>query len=271
MRWLFFFEVLYLYHLKLLFMKDATKRFSDRVEQYVLYRPSYPTSIISFLENQYQLNSKWNIADIGSGTGISSKLFLDAGYAVTAVEPNDEMRQAAENLLYSYPTFTSIDGKAEESGLATHSFDLIIAGQAFHWFDAKAFKTECKRIGKEKALVLLCWNERLVNTDFLKAYEALILKYAIDYTSIDHRNISDAIIQEFFTSHTFEKKTFPNVQRFDFTGLKGRLLSSSYIPNSNAASYENMINELQLIFQQYQHNNQVEIHYTTGLYIGLIN
>ncbi|MEI6313156.1 MAG: class I SAM-dependent methyltransferase [Bacteroidota bacterium] len=252
-------------------MNDSTKRFFDRVEQYVLYRPSYPTAIINYLEDSFELNPTMRIAYIGSGTGISSKLFLDAGYAVTAVEPNDEMRQAAETLLQSYPTFTSIDGKAEETGLAAHSFDLILAGQAFHWFDVKAFKMECKRICKENALVLLCWNERLVNTDFLKAYEELILKYATDYTSIDHRNISDAIIQDFFNPYPFEKKTFPNVQRFDFTGLKGRLLSSSYIPNTNAASYESMINDLQLIYNQYQQNNQVEIHYTTGLYIGRIN
>src|SRR5438552_226529 len=127
-------------------MNNSTTRFSNRVEQYVKYRPSYPKEIIPFLENTIDLNPSFVIADIGSGTGISSKIFLANGNTVYAVEPNNEMRNKAEELLWQYDSFISINGTAEQTTLADTSADMIVAGQAFHWFDAVKAKIEFRRI-----------------------------------------------------------------------------------------------------------------------------
>src|SRR5579863_1256797 len=116
-------------------MSNSTTRFSDRVEDYVKYRPHYPKKILSYLQDRYAFGPGWVVADIGSGTGISTELFLRFGNNVFAVEPNLEMRSKAEELLAAHPGFRSVEGTAEATGLPGSSIDLIVAGQAFHWFD----------------------------------------------------------------------------------------------------------------------------------------
>jgi len=178
------------------------------------------------------------------------------------------MREVVESLLADYPNFTSINASAENTLLLENSIDLVLAGQAFHWFDANAFRSECKRVLKPNAYCALIWNERLENTEFLKAYEALILKYATDYESINHKNISKEQIDAFYFPSQCKVETFLNQQIFDFEGLRGRLESSSYIPNSGASNYDGMIDELEVLFQSYQENNLVMIHYEMKLYYG---
>src|SRR4051794_35122333 len=115
---------------------DSKARFSDRVENYVKYRPTYPTAVLGYLRDEAGLTVQSVVADVGSGTGISSELFLRAGCTVYGVEPNADMRAAADGLLAQYPAFRSVDGSAEATTLPAGSADLVIAGQAFHWFDA---------------------------------------------------------------------------------------------------------------------------------------
>src|ERR1700743_465181 len=209
---------------------NSTTRFSDRVEDYVKYRPHYPEEILAFLRQAYSFGPRWVVADIGSGTGISTELFLRAGNKVFAVEPTREMRCKAGELLAGYPEFVSVDGMAEETGLRSSSVDLIVAGQAFHWFDPVRTRKEFTRIAVQGALGALIWNERLILSDFERDYEELILAYAGDYATINHKNISADRIGEFFQPEPFHLQTFENEQRFDFDGLRGWLLSSSYIP-----------------------------------------
>ena len=116
-------------------MLDPTKRFSNRVENYLKYRPRYPAAIIPLLESECGLTPETLVADVGSGTGFLTELFLKHGNRVLGVEPNAEMRSAGERLLAKYPTFCSVNAMAEATTLADSSIDLIIAGQAFHWFD----------------------------------------------------------------------------------------------------------------------------------------
>lgn len=247
---------------------NSTTRFSNRVEQYVKYRPAYPKEIISFLEKNVGLNSLFVIADIGSGTGISTKLFLENGNKVFAVEPNAEMRKKAEELLHQYDLFVSVNASAESTTLADASIDMIVAGQAFHWFDAQRTKTEFRRISKPHTHCVLMWNERLVESDFEKGYEQLLFDYGTDYTQVDHRNVSEQKIAGFFEPNDFLLKVFPNKQVFDFEGVKGRLLSSSYVPDETHSNFSAMINALQKLFDKYEKNNTVEFNYETKVYVG---
>ena len=246
----------------------STSRFSDRVENYVRYRPTYPGEIIGFLGNAIGLTPAHVVADIGSGTGISTELFLRNGNHVYAVEPNNDMRAKAEDLLHSYPRFVSISGTAEQTTLKDSSIDVIIAGQAFHWFDPVKTKTEFRRIARAGAWTVLLWNERQVVSDFEKAYEAFVLRHATDYTSVDHRNITQEALTSFFAPNPFTLKTFPNQQTFDFAGLKGRLLSSSYIPNEHQPGSQEMIAELHRMFEGFQTYQTVRFDYVTTVYFG---
>jgi SAM-dependent methyltransferase len=247
-----------------------TERFSNRVEDYVKYRPGYPPEIISYLQEAYTLTTDKTIADIGAGTGISTELFLKAGYTVTAIEPNKEMRDKCVALLQQYPHFTALDGTAENTTLPAHSTDAIIAGQAFHWFDREKCKTEFKRILKPNGLVILIWNERRTASDFEKEYDQLIVTHSKDYLQVDHRNIDDEKISAFFAPAAATLKIFANRQVFDFDGLTGRLLSSSYMPSKEDAGYPAMMAALTALFNSYSQYGLITIHYDTKVYTGLL-
>lgn len=249
-------------------INNSTTRFSDRVENYVKYRPGYPVAIVSFLQETYRLTTDKTIADIGSGTGISGKLFLDSDYSVIGIEPNKEMREKSEALLKDYPGFRAIDATAEDTTLNDNSIDAIIAGQAFHWFDRQACRREFERILKPGGLLVLIWNERLIQNDFEREYDKLIIKFSKDYRSVDHRNINRRSIEDFCTPYDVTLKIFPNKQVFDFDGLKGRLLSSSYAPKENDGNYPAMIRDLTALFNEYRQSNKVEILYDTKVYVS---
>ncbi len=247
---------------------NSTTRFSNRVDDYVKYRPHYPKTIVEFLEDNYALTTDKLIADIGAGTGISTALFLDAGYKVIAIEPNHEMREKSVELLGNYRGFKALNGTAENTGLETGSIDAIIAGQAFHWFDAEKSRAEFKRVLMPGGIVELIWNERKTTSNFEIAYDQLIINHGNDYTKVDHRNIDDAHIGAFFHPEPFQLEVFPNKQVFDFDGLAGRLLSSSYMPTKDDAGYEPMIADLKTLFDQYQQDDFITISYDTKVYVG---
>ncbi|MBI1762477.1 MAG: class I SAM-dependent methyltransferase, partial [Acidobacteria bacterium] len=141
-------------------IRNSTTRFSDRVDNYVKYRPGYPPGVLEFLAAEVRLTSNAVIADLGSGTGFSAKLFLDNGNVVYGIEPNPEMRVAAEAFLRGYPNFRSLAGTAEATTLPADSADFVVAAQAFHWFDVAAASTEAKRILKLAGSGILLWNDR---------------------------------------------------------------------------------------------------------------
>ncbi len=274
---------------------DSTKRFSDRVEDYVKYRPGYPDAVVSTLGVE-----PWMVvADIGSGTGISTEPFLRRGNTVYAVEPNADMRAKAEELLGGYAGFVSVGGKAEATGLADGSVDLIVAGQAFHWFDPVGTRAEWVRIARKGlgvgsgvgagtrggagvragegtrvgggggARAALIWNERLMVMPFEAEYEELILTYAGDYKTINHKNITGEQVGRFFAPEDYVLYQFENGQDLDFEGLKGRLLSSSYIPKEGAR-YEEMMRALVELFGRYAQGGMVRVRYDTKMYVGKI-
>lgn len=249
---------------------NSKGRFSNRVDDYVKYRPGYPEAIVPFLQKVTGLPAGGLVADIGSGTGISTRLFLDSGYQVYAVEPNKEMREKAEELLKGYPGFTSVNGTAEASMLESNSVDLIVAGQAFHWFDRSKTKAEWMRIAKPGAYAVVLFNERQIVSPFEKAYEELLLQYATDYTQINHRNVADADLFAFYAPAPGQAQTFHNEQVFDFDGVKGRMLSSSYVPTADSPVHEEMLSRLKKIFEQHQVNGKVKFDYETKVYTGTL-
>lgn len=246
---------------------DPKKRFSSRVENYIKYRPGYPGQIIDFFKLELQISPGKIIADIGSGTGIFSELLLENNYTVYAVEPNDEMRIAAEKKLIVYPNFFSVKGSAEESSLGAGLVDAVTAAQAFHWFVIPDAKKEFKRILKNKGWVILLWNTRVNEaSDFMNEYEKFLLQNSIDYTKVAHTDIDEAKLNQFFSG--LSVKYFHNVQVFDFESLKGRVLSSSYMPDESSDLYPPMLKALHNIFSEHNQNGFVEFIYKTEVYFG---
>jgi SAM-dependent methyltransferase len=250
-------------------MSDSTRRFSSRVDNYVKYRPSYPLEVVGLLSAECGLTPGALVADIGAGTGLLAELFLKNGNRVFGVEPNREMREAGQRLLGDYLNFTSIDGTAEATTLANQSIDLITAGQAFHWFDREKSRAEFARILRPGGWVALIWNERRIDsTPFLAAYEQLLRTYSSEYETLNHRQIDQQTIAAFFKAGTFSSQAFENRQIFDFEGVKGRLLSSSYTPEPGQPPYRPMLDELAAIVRTYQIDQTVAFEYDTNVYYG---
>ena len=249
---------------------NATQRFSSRVEKYVRYRPGYPAAIIELLSKECGLEPGWTIADIASGTGIFTRLLLENGNKVLGVEPNADMRHAGEEYLKQYPNFSSIAGTAETTGLPNQSVDLVTAAQAAHWFDRLKARQEFARILKPGGWVALIWNERLTGgSPFLRDYEKLLATYGTDYQEVRHERTTDEIT-EFFSPAPFQSRELPNRQEFDYGGLEGRLLSSSYTPQKGDPKYEPMLQELRRIFDTHNKDGKVAIEYSTRVFHGQI-
>ncbi len=249
-------------------MIDSTRRFSSRVENYIKYRPGYPADVLDLLREKCGLTSNSHVADIGSGTGILTELFLRNGHRVFAVEPNREMREAAERLLGKYPNFTSVSGAAETTTLPDQSVDFITASQAFHWFDREQSRREFLRILKPGGWTVLIWNERNLTSPFAKAYELLLRTYGTDYEEVNHQHTDARVIGPFFGANGYEQACFPNEQIFDWEGLKGRLLSSSYAPEPGHPKHIPMLEALNALFSGHQTDGKVVFEYDTLVYYG---
>jgi ubiquinone/menaquinone biosynthesis C-methylase UbiE len=247
---------------------DSKTRFSNRVENYTKFRPHYPQEMLDYLIEQNVLSKNSVIADIGSGTGISSELFLKNGNTVYGVEPNKEMREAAEKLLEGYDNFISVNGSAENTTLKSISTDLIIAGQAFHWFDIGKAKAEFKRIIRPGGCAALIWNiKNSKSSPLMQDYEKFLLDYGTDYKEIRHENVGDKEFKKFFDSG-YTKKLFDNEQVLDYDGLKGRILSASYIPAEGEPGFRPMIEELKKLFHNHNQNGKVKIIYFAEIVWG---
>lgn len=250
---------------------NATSRFSDRVGNYIRYRPGYPAQTLETLKSACGLMREHRIADIASGTGIWTRLLLENGNNVIGVEPNAEMRQAAERLLASCPNFTSVAATAEATTLPDHSVDFVTAAQAAHWFNRQQSRQEFVRILKPGGWLVLLWNERLIDsTPFLHDYEQLLLTYGTDYQDIRHERTTDAV-NEFFDPNPLQQRTFPMRQEFGYAGIEGRLLSSSYAPAPDHPQHAPMLRDLRRIFDVHAMNGHVAFDYVTRLYFGQIS
>lgn len=252
-------------------MSDPLARFSNRVDNYAKYRPGYPAGVIEILKADCGLTSTSIIADVGSGTGILSELFLQNGNRVFGIEPNAPMRQASERLTQEFPNFVSLDATAEATTLADASVDFVTAAQAFHWFDRDKARTEFARILRPDGWVVLIWNERRLNsTAFLRDYENLLLRYGTDYEKVRHENVAGKIAQ-FFAPGTFQLKTLENAQHFDCESLAGRTRSASYTPEPDSQNFAPMFAQLEALFNAHQSGGKVAFEYDTTVYYGRLS
>jgi SAM-dependent methyltransferase len=252
-------------------LPDPTGRFSDRVANYVAYRPGYPEALVEALRRDVGLSATSVVADIGSGTGISTALLLRIGCDVYAVEPNADMRRAAETRFSSETRFHSVAARAESTTLPDASVDAITAGQAFHWFDRDRTRAEWTRILRPSGLVALFWNTRRIDrSPFLQAYEQLLLEYGTDYAQVDHRHVDAAALSAFFGA-AWESRVFAHEQVFDFDGIRGRLLSSSYVPGPEHPRRAPMLAALRQIFDAHHRDGRVRIDYATELVVGALH
>lgn len=251
--------------------KDSKTRFTDRVDDYRKYRPGYPASVISSLKKKIPVRPGWIIADIGSGTGISSR-YLASGFGspVFAVEPNAAMRRAAEEDAHGNPFFRSVDGAAEATGLPDRSVDLVCAFQAFHWFDLARTRTECLRILRKPGWALVAWNDRMSDArGFSTEYERLLHSFPA-YRTSTHRRISRKDFEGFFGTRRIERITVPNKQSLDWNGVLGRLASTSYSPKQGTPEFAKARERLKELFDRYSVRSRIMFRYRTIVYLARI-
>jgi ubiquinone/menaquinone biosynthesis C-methylase UbiE len=246
---------------------DPKQRFSNRVQDYVRYRPGYPHAILDLLRERCSLAPESVVADIGSGTGLLTQLFLENGSLVYGVEPNAAMRQAGEEFLKQYPRFRSVAGSAEATTLPDASVGYVLVGQAFHWFDPVAARTEFDRVLKPRGWVVVIWNQRRDDSPFLREYETFLRAFGTDYEKVQAKYPEDRTMSSFI-GHNGAKKSFPNEQVFDLAGLRGRLLSSSYSPPKGHPQHEPMLAALEKLFQTHAQDGRVRFEYLTHVYYG---
>lgn len=247
---------------------NATSRFSTKVENYVRYRPGYPAEALVTLKENCGLRPEHVVADIASGTGLWTRIVLENGNAVFGVEPNQEMRQAGERLLAAHLRFASIAGTAEETTLPDQSVQFVTSAQAAHWFDRERARREFVRILKPGGWLVLLWNERLTDsTPFLRDYEQLLLTYGTDYADVRHEKTTDRV-NEFFDPMPYEERVFRNRQVFDYQGIEGRLLSSSYVPWPEDPKHGAMLRELRRIVAAPAVEGKATFEYKTRVYFG---
>jgi ubiquinone/menaquinone biosynthesis C-methylase UbiE len=248
-----------------------TTRFADRVADYVRFRPSYPPEVIRTLHDELGLRAGQAVADVGSGTGILSRLLVDHGNVVYGVEPSAEMAEAALAALGRTGRFHDVRGTAEETSLPSASADLATAAQAFHWFKVDAAREEFRRILRPPRPVAVVWNLRRTDTTpFLREYEAFLQEWGTDYKDVAVRYAEPTALARFFGGARYAARRFEYVQVFDREGVRGRLLSSSYAPGPGHPRHQGMLDALDRIFDRHARGGRLPFEYDTELYFGTL-
>jgi SAM-dependent methyltransferase len=245
-----------------------TERFGDRVEEYRRYRPGYPPALTRWLIDCAGLGKGNRVADLGSGSGLLTRDLLAAGLQVCAVEPNAGMRAAAEADLGHLPGFLSVDGTAEATGLPKASVRLVTAAQAYHWFVPDRARAEALRVLEPGGHAALIWNVRRLETRFAQDYEALLNALCPDYAAGQPHQASTGEIGLFFGDRVPATAAFDYVQQFDFEGLRGRLLSSSYTPKAEDPARDTLVSALRELFDRHRQNGSISFEYDTRAWIA---
>jgi SAM-dependent methyltransferase len=245
---------------------DSTARFSGRVEAYLAGRPRYPADVVTHMERIGALPAlprRGVIADIGVGTGLSAEPFLAAGHRVIGIEPNAPMRAAGAEFLASYANFEVRDGTSDATGLADGAVDLVVAAQAFHWFDPRRFRVESLRILRPCGWAVLIWNDRdLTATPFLAGYEALLVEFGNEYQAIRYRHQGTDAIPVYFDGRVPTLAEFRHQRRLDWSMLAALAGSASYLPAQGQPRHAELKAALRALFEAHAEGGTIEIRYT---------
>jgi SAM-dependent methyltransferase len=248
---------------------DPLNRFSNRVDDYIRYRPGYPVELVAWLRDTIGLKPSWVVADVGSGTGLLSLRFLEAGCVVHGVEPNAMMRVAAERAFAANARFVSVAGSAEGTTLAGASVDLVTAGQAFHWFEPEATRREWRRILRPNGWAMVVFNTRRIDaTPFMRAYDQFLVDHAVDYTGVDHRRGLTERLRDVFAD--CREWRFPFTLHHRYDDVRGLSMSSSYVPAPNHPTHAAFFEGLRALVDRHAVDGVVEFPYETEAYLGRV-
>jgi len=248
---------------------DPLGRFSNRVDDYVRYRPKYPRELMTWLRETIGLAPSWVVADVGSGTGLLSLRFLAMGCVVHGIEPNAMMRAAAERAFADNARFVSVAGSAEATTLADQSVDLVTAGQAFHWFESDATRREWRRVLKPGGWAMVVFNTRRIDaTPFMRAYDQYLVDSAVDYAGVDHRRGLTERLHVVFADYCEWRFPFTLHHRYD--DVRGLSMSSSYVPSPAHPTHGAFFEGLRALVDAHAVDGVVEFPYETEAYIGRV-
>jgi SAM-dependent methyltransferase len=237
--------------------REPTGRFTNRAEDYVRYRPSYPAAAVDAVLEGLGPPATLVAADIGAGTGISARLLADRGVEVIAVEPNRAMREAAA----PHAAVTFRDGSAEAIPLADGAVDLVVAAQAYHWFRADEAVREMARALKSGGRLALLWNRRAAVGALMQGYERALLEAADDPAVVGmHADLEAVDRSRLFRSRRILR--FEQRQAVDRDGLLGRALSASYVPK-HGPRLVRLVERLTALYDQYAAGGSVDLVYET--------
>jgi len=258
-----------------------TERFSSRAESYRQHRPRYPSAIVDLLARECGLSLSTLIADIAAGTGLLAEIFLEHGNSVIAVEPNAPMRAACASLTARYPQLCCMDGTAERTGLPAHSVDMVTVGQAMHWFDLARTRAEFVRILRSEGpdrpggpdypsgWCVVVYNHRHMDGDDSHVgYERILREFGTDYQMVQGKHLHEEKLADFFAPAQMRQTILPNVQRLRLEGLRGRILSSSYMPQPGHPRYAAMLREIETLFVRCQQDGYVRMKYDCAVSYG---
>lgn len=248
---------------------DNTQVFTVRAEDYAKYRPHYPAALLDLMRTECGLTPEAVMADVGSGTGLLTELFLQAGYPVFGVEPNANMRSAAEAALGRYPRFTSVAAPAEATTLPAHSVDFVTVAQALHWFNLPEARREFARILKPGGWVVAVWNSpRLTGTPFSEALQRVWNTHLFDLGKDKEFDLPAA----FFGKNQYARRALPNHGHpRTFEQLLGGFRSSSHAPLPDQPRYAPMVADLQALFETHQQDGVVLMDYETEVVWGQLS
>ncbi|MFP5112243.1 class I SAM-dependent methyltransferase [Bacillaceae bacterium C204] len=249
----------------------STEKFTDKADVYSKYRPGYPKEYIDYLLAATMVNENSVIADIGSGTGIFSRQLFERNITVIGVEPNDDMREKAEQSFKQNARFMSVKAEAEHTTLKDHSVDLVTVAQAFHWFEKDKFQLECKRILKANAMVALVWNSRDGSSKLNQESAEICQRYCPNFKGFSGGMNNDGdVFNQFFNDGKYDFKSFRNDLELDIDGFLGRYLSASYSPKKTDKEYEPFITALSNLFEKYSNNGLILLPNRTRSYLGKV-
>ncbi len=251
---------------------DSTERFSGKADVYERCRPGYPEEWLDDLVRMLGLSCGSVVADVGSGTGKLTRHLMERGLSVYAVEPNDEMRAVAERTLGGYEGFRSRRGTAEATGLDGACADLVTAGQAFHWFDAAAFRKECRRILRNEGRVALVWTSRVADDPVVLANARLCAEFCAEFKGFSGgmEQEGDSRFRRFFRDGVYEFREYANDLTFDLKGFLGRNLSASYALREGDAGYAAYLDALVRLFESASRDGVLTIPHRTRSYWGAV-